>query len=140
MNNFRYIVGDTFKILIASLLLLGFTTAFAHTGLKTSAPGDGAVVNQSPEQLHLTFTAEVQLVRLSLTDNSGKALELDFSPSTEAKTEFVIAMPQLPIGQFKVEWAAIGEDGHTVTDTFAFVVDPTATPSDGSESSEGQAH
>jgi len=119
---------QTIQRLVAVIALLVFSSAaMAHTGLKVSNPADGAVVNQAPEELHLTFTAEVALVRLSVTDAMGKQLELDFKPSTDRSTEYHIPMPAMQMGSLKVEWAAIGEDGHTVTNTFAYTVDPAAS-------------
>ena len=115
------------KRLVAIGALIFFSgTVMAHTGLKTSNPEDGAVVNQAPEELQLTFTAAVALVRLSVTDAAGKQLELDFTPSTDRVTEYDIPMPAMQMGSLKVEWAAIGADGHTVTGTFAYTVDPAA--------------
>ena len=35
-------------------------------------------------------------------------------------------MLNMQTGQFTVEWAAIGADGHTITNTFSFTVDPNA--------------
>ena len=115
------------RLLAAIALMVVSSTVMAHTGLKVSNPADGAVVNQAPEALHLTFTAEVALVRLSVTDATGKQLELDFKPSTDRSTEYHIPMPAMQMGSLKVEWAAIGEDGHTVTNAFSYTVDPAAS-------------
>ena len=128
------------KLIMATFFTFACISAFAHTDLKSSDPADGAVMNHSPEQLHLTFTEAVSLVRFNVTDAEGKMLKLDFTPSTEAKTEYLLAIPHLADGHYKTEWAVIGEDGHTVTGTFGFLIDPAATPSHGHESSGGHAH
>jgi len=123
-NNFI----QTIQRLVASIaLVLISSTAMAHTGLKVSNPADGAVINQAPDELHLTFTAAVALVRLSVTDAAGKQLALDFKPSTDRGTEYHIPMPAMQMGNLKVEWAVIGEDGHTVTNTFSYTVDPASS-------------
>ncbi|MBT8148243.1 MAG: copper resistance protein CopC, partial [Gammaproteobacteria bacterium] len=51
------------SLMAAAILVLYSSVAVAHTGLKASNPADGATVNQSPEELHLMFTAAVALVR-----------------------------------------------------------------------------
>lgn len=130
-----------FQQMLAVVALLAFSaSSMAHTGLKSSSPAEGAVVNHAPETLHLTFTAAVALVRISVTDHDDKQLKLDFSPSTERKTEYHIDLPAVPTGQFNVEWAAIGEDGHTVTNSFSYVVDPTAEESSGHAADDHHAH
>lgn len=116
-----------------AIVILGFLVlpgvVMAHTGLKSSNPEDGAVMNRAPEELHLTFTALVALVRLSVTDEAGRQLELDFKPSADRGTEFHIPVPAAAVqaGNLKVEWAVIGEDGHTVSDAFSYVVDSSAS-------------
>ena len=137
-NQITAVLGK-FLVLFA---LSGFcVSAFAHTGLKSSHPANGAVVQTTPEQMNLTFTAEVALVKLTLTDAAGKQIKLDFTPSTDTKTEHLLAMPQLQTGQYKVDWAVIGADGHTVSNSFGFAVDPTATASHGhGDSDAGGGH
>ncbi|MBT8146333.1 MAG: copper resistance protein CopC [Gammaproteobacteria bacterium] len=131
----------TFQGLVAvAMLVLCSSVAMAHTGLKTSNPADGTTVNQAPEELHLTFTASVALVRLSVTDAAGKQLALDFEPSTDRSAEYHIPMPAMQMGSLKVEWAAIGEDGHTVTNSFAYTVDPAASASEHHAHGEDHQH
>lgn len=121
-------------------LVLLSSSALAHTGLRTSNPADGAIVNHGPEELSLVFTADVALVRFNITDQTGKQLELDFKPSTDRRAEYHISLPAVTVGRFKVEWAAIGEDGHTVSNSFSYVVDPTAEASAGHQSGDQHGH
>jgi methionine-rich copper-binding protein CopC len=41
-------------------------------------------------------------------------------------TRFSVATPSLTAGSYTVNWAVIGADGHTVTNSFSFSVDPAA--------------
>jgi len=130
---------------IATLLALP-GVVMAHTGLKSSSPEDGAVINQAPEELHLTFTAAVALVRLSVTDEAGKQLELDFKPTADRGTDFHVPIPAaaMQTGSLKVEWAVIGEDGHTVSNAFSYTVDPHAAAdahhAQGADHEHSEAH
>jgi methionine-rich copper-binding protein CopC len=116
------------RLAVVGALIVLPGAAMAHTGLKTSSPEDGAVVNQAPEALHLTFTAAVALVRLSVTDAAGKQLALDFTPSADRGTDFHVPIPAaaMQTGSLTVEWAVIGADGHTVSNAFSYTVDPSA--------------
>ncbi|MBL4821876.1 MAG: copper resistance protein CopC [Gammaproteobacteria bacterium] len=128
-----------YKFIITVALVCVYTSAAGHTALVTSNPADGAVINKSPEQLQMIFTADVALVKLSVTDSEGKALMLDFTPSSESKDEYLMAMPQLANGHYKVDWAVIGADGHTVANSFSFAMDSTAAGHHG-EDHHGEDH
>jgi methionine-rich copper-binding protein CopC len=139
-NMITRITGTSYKLIAAIALMCIYASASAHTDLRSSIPGEGSVVNKAPEQIQLTFTAAVSLIKFSLTDSSGKEIELDFKPSTEAKTEYIMAMPLMQVGAYKVDWAVIGEDGHTVSNTIAFTIDPSATESHGHGAGGGHGH
>ena len=105
----------------------------AHTALKASVPASGAVINHSPEELRLEFNGPVQLMKLEVLHMGEHAMELGFKPIAEARTEFVMAVPALSPASYTVNWAVIGEDGHTVSESFSFTVDPAAAVHGGSD-------
>ncbi len=111
-------------------VLLGFlaSVASAHTALKTSTPGDAATVNAAPSEISLVFNGPVRLVKLELMAGE-KAMTTSFKPSSEAVAEFVVQTPGMQAGKFTVNWAAIGADGHTVSNSFSFTVDPATANS-----------
>lgn len=126
-------------VLIATVF--GFlSTVQAHTGLKESHPADGAIVRAAPEQIHLQFTAAVNLVRFTVTDQAGSAIELGFQPQATASNDFLLPVAHLAAGTYTVAWAAIGADGHTVTGEFGFSVDPSAEAEHGGHHAEGGSH
>ena len=126
--------------LMAIAALIFSSSALAHTGLASSSPSSGAIVNQAPEQLSLTFSGDVTLVRLAVTNQQDQQLGIDFSPARTPQAVYQISLPVLAAGRFTVQWAAIGEDGHTLTETFTFVVDPTAQPSAGQAPANHHTH
>ena len=97
----------------------------AHTALKESTPGDGVTISTIPSNLDLVFNAEVRLIKLELM-GVGHEMATNFEPSSEVASIYKIQTPGMHPGEFTVNWAAIGSDGHTVTNSFSFVVDPTA--------------
>lgn len=106
--------------MLLSLIALPFQ-AFAHTGLKSSVPANGATVEVAPASLDLEFTAAVRLIKLEVT-SAGKAVATSFKPSAESKAAFSITDLNLGAGTYSVNWAVIGADGHTVADSFSFTV------------------
>ena len=122
-------MGQKMKItksvkILAWMMVCAFSMlSQAHTALKQSTPENGATVKATPEHIDLVFTGPVRLIKLDL-----KAADLEIPTSFEVQADAVanyrIEMLNMQTGQFTVEWAAIGADGHTITNTFSFTVDP----------------
>lgn len=112
--------------LCTAVTLLFSASIFAHTALKVSMPGDGSIIRQAPVHINLEFNGPVNLVKLELM-GVGHEMPTNFQSNSEAKTAFMIETPGMHPGEFTVNWAVIGEDGHTVTNSYSFKVDPNAT-------------
>ncbi|MBE66814.1 MAG: hypothetical protein CMQ30_09145 [Gammaproteobacteria bacterium] len=116
------------KVMIKAFLCMAIAFPVlvqAHTALKESTPGDGATISTIPSNLDLVFNAEVQLVKLELM-GVGHEMPTNFEPAGEVASIYKVETPGMHPGEFTVNWAAIGSDGHTVTNSFSFVVDPAA--------------
>ena len=120
MNLLRIMIKTFLCTLLALPLLVQ-----AHTALKESTPGDGVTLSTIPSNLDLVFNADVRLIKLELM-GVGHEMATNFEPSSEVASIYKIQTPGMHPGEFTVNWAAIGSDGHTVTNSFSFVVDPTA--------------
>ena len=67
-------------ITIAAILGLAVSfSASAHISLKQSTPQNSAMLMQSPEQLTLTFSGEVQLAKVLLSDAANKQVDFNFT-------------------------------------------------------------
>lgn len=117
-----------YKLFATLVLLLATSSAFAHTGLKESTPAAGATVQAAPAKIDLLFNAPVRLVKLEVA-GSGPAVETGLKPSAEPVASYSIPAAGLVVGSYTVNWAAIGADGHTVSGSFSFVVDPSSASS-----------
>ena len=95
----------------------------AHTALKQSTPENGATVKATPEHIDLVFTGPVRLIKLDLKA-ADREMPTSFEVQADAVANYRIELLNMQTGQFTVEWAAIGADGHTITNTFSFTVDP----------------
>tara|TARA_B100001094_G_scaffold310221_1_gene344593 strand:+ start:1289 stop:1660 length:372 start_codon:yes stop_codon:yes gene_type:complete len=108
--------------LLAGLLMVPMLTQ-AHTALKESNPKNGVTVSEIPEKIDLVFSAKVRLIKLELM-GVGHEMPTSFKPTSEAIATYQFDTPGMHPGEFTVNWAALGEDGHTLTNSFTFVVDP----------------
>ena len=112
-----------YRSLLCAFVLIVPVLGQAHTALKESTPKDGVTINEIPEKIDLVFNADVRLIKLELM-GVGHEMPTNFEPKSEAIAAYQIATPGMHAGEFTVNWAVIGEDGHTVTNSFSFVVDP----------------
>jgi len=94
----------------------------AHTGLKETVPAADAVVAMAPEKVELVFSGPVRLIRVQVMAETLQ-LESDFKPNSEPTASFSIEIPEMQAGKITVTWAAMGADGHTLSDSFSFTVD-----------------
>jgi hypothetical protein len=114
-----------FQMLMVAVLAIGVQmSALAHTHLSVSSPKNGETVS-SPTVMMLTFGGEVRLVRVEVKGSAGP-IDIGFTPVAAAQTRFHMPMPFMAAGEYVVTWTAIGDDGHSVSDEFAFTVDPSA--------------
>lgn len=121
IQNISYRVRGAFLVLCLFLSSM----ASAHTALKESTPAADATVTESPAQINLVFNGPVRLIKLEVLAG-GQAVPTKFAPSAEAVASFAIDTPGMMPGNYTVNWAAIGADGHTVSNSFSFIVDPAA--------------
>ncbi len=110
-----------FCLSVAVLLQIG---ASAHTGLRESIPADGAMIKMEPNEIHLVFSGPVKLMKFQVM-GVGHEMPSAFEPNSEPQSDFVIATPGMHPGKFTVNWAVMGADGHAMSGSFAFEVDPT---------------
>jgi methionine-rich copper-binding protein CopC len=139
MKHSQFTLWTASRLVVCALFTLMISaTAFAHTALTEAMPGDGAMIKQGPAHIKLTFNGPVRLVKLELM-GVGHEMPINFESNTEAKNAFMIETPGMHPGAFTVNWAVIGEDGHTVADSYSFTVDPSITEEHTGESA-GNSH
>ena len=139
MKHSQFRLWAASRLLVCMLFTLAISaTAFAHTALTEATPGDGAMMKQGPAHINLTFNEPVKLVKLELM-GVGHEMPTNFESNSEAKNAFMIETPGMHPGAFTVNWAVIGEDGHTVADSYSFTVDPSITEEHTGESA-GNSH
>ena len=114
------------KISIAAvLLMLVSVQVSAHTALSESQPADGSSVAEAPKSLDLSFTESVRLLRMSIArmeNDQSQKIDFPFEPVAAASNQFAIALPELTQGNYRIEWAVMGADGHLVPGEISFAV------------------
>ena len=116
------------KFCLKLFIMLGVATQIqAHTGLKESIPVADSRVQVAPSQIELIFTGPVRLIKLDVVGVTEP--QINFSPASEPESVYRIPAAGLANGEYELTWAAVGADGHTMADSFRFVVGLSAASS-----------
>lgn len=133
---------------IAVLIVSTAAPVAAHTGLESSQPSDGQVVDEPVERISLTFNRPVEPAGDGFTVSEGQGPHFlpDSQSSADGQTWWLDFDAPLGIGVYEVSWRVAAEDGHIVEGTFGFTVNvPGAessidsAPDAAAESAEGTA-
>jgi len=126
------------SFLYSAALWLAAPIAFAHSELTASMPTDKASIETAPKELVLHFSEPVRLTGLTVTRAGDARRDLKPLP-TQSLKDFSIASPDLPKGQYTVNWRALSGDAHVMTGQFTFAVAEPAA-GDAAHDGHGAAH
>jgi len=128
--------GGLLRCAVAAVLALlfavtgGAQTAFAHTELTNSVPGDGASLERTPGSIQLSFSEPVDARLASVVVVGPKGENLAVGPPRQSGPGVMQPLTaSREAGRIRVSYRVISLDGHPVSDTFSFTVlrgDPNA--------------
>ena len=107
---------------MAVLVTLAASPALPHSSVETTVPENGAVLEQAPAQVVLTFADGLRLTKVLMSHNDGPEVELDPGSQTGFATRFELAIEDLDSGRYRIEWRGLSVDGHVMKKTVAFRV------------------
>jgi methionine-rich copper-binding protein CopC len=113
------------KVFVLAVTALLASTAFAHARLERSTPADGATVASSPAELRLQYNEPVEaaMSTVKLDGPSGAPVALDKATADKQDNRtLVVALPKLAAGDYRVDWATMGRDGHHTKGQLHFTV------------------
>ena len=99
--------------------------AWSHSTLQTSVPARGAVLTSSPAAVTLHFNENVErdFTTIKVIDAAGLNLVTGKTTVDKADRKTVLVpISTLKPGQYKVQWSAVGPDGHRRTGDYVFVI------------------
>ena len=123
--------------LFTFILFLAFAnSALAHTGLESSTPQNGDIVNEELKQITLTFEGKVeQSSTFELQNSTGESIPVENISLSENQIVGNLSNP-LENGEYQVNWNIIGADGHPIEGEFSFSVDVPVTGAPAEEPTE----
>jgi methionine-rich copper-binding protein CopC len=97
--------------------------AMAHADLASATPGDGAELDEAPDEVRLTFTEELDPdgSGFVVTDAAGTEVgrgevDLDVADRNELAGSVTIGDP----GRYTVAWSVVSIDGHEASGSYTF--------------------
>lgn len=115
--------GGAFRLTALLLVLTGGPVAWAHGNKLMTEPADGATV-ASAEQAVLHFDQPVRLTAVLLRTADGKPIALPQTRSLEPEAIKRVPLPALAPGEYRIEWRALSADGHPISGSFGFRLQP----------------
>lgn len=129
-------------LLLATLaVLVPVAPAQAHDRLVSSDPESGATLDSAPEEIGLTFSANVQDIggSVDLTDADGEKVSVG-SPEVDGTTVTTAVEDDLSAGDYEVRWRVVSSDGHAISGVVDFTVEGDEGSSDeGSDSASSSS-
>ncbi|PKG58053.1 copper resistance CopC family protein, partial [Shewanella sp. GutDb-MelDb] len=108
-------------ILLATSLIIS-SSVWAHVGLSSSIPAKGAMLNETPSALELSFSGTVRLIKLTLKDSKNNDFKLSIPTSEQSQDQYSLALPTLAESTYTVSWMIMGKDGHKMKGEFEFMI------------------
>lgn len=119
-------------LLLGAAMLLVPAPAHAHDSLISSDPADGATLETSPEQITLTYSAEVLEVSPVVQISAGEGGEpVELTPVIDGPTVTAEIPEPLAAGTHTVQWRVVSSDGHPIEGSFTFTVETGPEPTEG---------
>jgi len=115
-----------FALIISAFLLAAIAPrAEAHAFLDHAEPKVGGTVTNSPAEIKIWFTQNLEpaFSTLEVQDAQGKEVDKkDAYLDAKDKSLFLVSLPQLPAATYTVIWHAVSVDTHKTQGRFEFTV------------------
>ncbi|MFS8203247.1 copper resistance CopC/CopD family protein (plasmid) [Streptomyces sp. CWNU-52B] len=109
---------------VTGALLVGAAPVSAHAALTGSDPQQGAVVDEAPAQVSLTFSEQVAMSddSVRVLDPKGKRVDTGKTSGQGGNSYSVKLHSGLPDGTFTVTYQVVSADSHPVSGAFTFSI------------------
>ncbi|GAA1699301.1 hypothetical protein GCM10009808_16130 [Microbacterium sediminicola] len=119
-------------VVVAVLAMVAVATpAFAHDELVASSPASGEVLDVAPEQIELTFSADImELGAAVIVADADENDWVGADPAIDLQTLTVPLVEGMPDGSYEVRWRVVSADGHPISGVIPFTVGEATAATD----------
>jgi methionine-rich copper-binding protein CopC len=115
-------------LLVVALLSLSSLQVAAHSSVAAVTPPNGSVLTKAPATIEIRFRGAVSLTSVVLIQAGKPDRTLEFAPKGSASS-FHLPNPPLGPGRNEIQWKALSHDGHVVSGSLVFQIEPEAKAS-----------
>jgi methionine-rich copper-binding protein CopC len=108
---------------LALILAVASARLEAHAFLKAAVPGVGSTVQESPNEVRIRFTENIEpaVSSIQVFDASGKEVDKrDLHLDRFDHALLHVSLPPLGAGTYKVTWRVVSVDTHVTSGNFTF--------------------
>jgi copper transport protein len=109
------------------------TQASAHAILTHASPDYNSELEQSPQEISLSFNERLQkdLYRIEVINTKGEAICCEKATLNKDQNQIQLKLPELIQGYYTVTYVVISNDGHPIQASYVFSIgQPQAPPPD----------
>ena len=113
------------RLVLLIFVGLGGTPALAHAFLDHALPAVGSTVHESPHEIRLWFTQQLEpaFSKVRVVDKTGKQVDAgDSHVDTADPTVITTTVSELAPGTYRVIWRVVSVDTHVTEGDFTFEV------------------
>ena len=110
-----------FQLTIVALLLTA-TSAWAHAFLDHADPKVGSTVHESPAQVTVWMTENLEPAFSKLQVFDANGTEVDKKDTKVNGNVMMVSVPKLIAGKYRVSWKVVSVDTHRTSGSFDFSV------------------
>jgi copper resistance protein C len=107
-------------VLTVSLILAGI--ADAHAFLDHADPKVGSTINESPIQVTVWMTENLEPAFSKLQIYDAEGTEVDNKDTKVNGNVMNVSLPKLASGKYRVSWQVVAVDTHRTSGTFDFTI------------------
>lgn len=116
------------NLLMAAAVVVGSVAAQAHAFLMHASPAVGSTIHQSPQEIRLYFSEEIEPVfsGIELTTQASERIATGpatVDPNDRSQFFMTLAAP-LAFGVYRVSWHVVSVDTHRTEGDFSFELKP----------------
>jgi methionine-rich copper-binding protein CopC len=114
-------------VLVAAFAWFASAPAAAHAFLDHAVPAVGSTVHESPQDIRLRFTEQLEpaFSHVQVADASGKEIDKgDSHVDASNASVLAVSVPALPPGKYRVQWRVVSVDTHVTEGDFTFEIEP----------------
>jgi copper resistance protein C len=121
MNHLKY-MNYTRLIIVLAVSLMLVRSAEAHAFLDHADPKVGSTIQESPSQVTVWMTQNLEPAFSKLKVFDAKGAEIDKNDTKVSGNIMTVSLPKLPAGTYHVSWQVVSVDTHKTSGTFDFTI------------------